>query len=68
MKKISSWYAFLRFEESRYRISGVQIWIFVKNPQYSNMNFCGFLFTRGGTHFQVPRYIIFREDEAFCVK
>ena len=32
MKKMSSWYAFLRFEESRYRILGMQIWTFVKNP------------------------------------
>ena len=32
MKKMSSWYAFLRFEESRYRI--LQIWIFVKNPVF----------------------------------
>jgi len=32
MKKLSSWYAFLRFEESRYRILGMQIWTFVKNP------------------------------------
>ena len=34
MKKLSSWYAFLRFEESRYRILGMQIWIFVKNPVF----------------------------------
>ena len=34
MKKMSSWYAFLRFDESRYRIIGMQIWIFVKNQVF----------------------------------
>ena len=34
MKKLSSWYAFLRFEESRYRILGMQIWIFSKKTVF----------------------------------
>ena len=34
MKKMSSLYAFLKFEESRYRILGMQIWIFVKMPVF----------------------------------
>ena len=34
MKKLSSWYAFMRFQESRHRILGMQIWIFVKNPVF----------------------------------
>ena len=34
MKKMSSWYAFLRFEESIYWILGMQIRIFVKNPVF----------------------------------
>ena len=48
----------------RYRILGMQIWIsskhptfkydFCENAQYSNMNFCGFLFTPGSPRTTPP--------------